>query len=197
MKRVTFWLMLSLYWLAASQSEAASLSGIVTIDGTPVDGAVVYLESASAHPLGSLNASAVVIEQRNLTFSPGVIPIVRGSTVTFTNQDSVPHGVYSPSVEAGKFNLGTYSHGEERRMVFASPGEIIILCHIHPEMEARLLVFKDPYFATSAADGRYHVRDVPPGTYLLRVWRSRQHPPADPLELSLAGDLTLDVRLNP
>lgn len=197
MKRGIFWLTLSLYCMAASPSEGASLSGIVTIDEVPVDGAVVYLESAADHHRGALNSSSVVIEQRNLTFSPGVIPLVRGTTVTFTNQDSVPHGVYSPSIKAGKFNLGTYSHGEERRMAFASPGEIIVLCHIHPEMEARLLVLKDPYFATTAAGGQYQVREVPPGRYFLRVWRARSSTSADPLELSLAGDLTLDLRLNP
>lgn len=197
MKRAAFWLMLSVYWLATAQSKAASLSGTVTVDGIPVGGAVVYLESTSDHPRRSLNSSPVVIEQRNLTFSPGVIPIVQGTTVTFANQDSVPHGVYSPSVEAGKFNLKTYGHGEERRMVFASPGEVIVLCNIHPEMEARLLVLKDPYFATTAAGGQYQVRGVPPGTYLLRVWRARSSTSADPVELSLAGDLTLDLRLNP
>ena len=197
MKRVIFWLTLSVYWLAASQTEAASLRGIVSIDGIPVDEAVVYLESASDHPRGALNSSPVIIEQRNLTFFPGVITLVRGTTVTFTNQDSVPHGVYSPSIKAGKFNLGTYSHGEERRMAFTLPGEIIVLCHIHPEMEARLLVLKDPYFATTAAGGQYQVRKVPPGRYFLRVWRARSSTSADPLELSLAGDLTLDLHLNP
>ena len=188
--------MLGLFWLATSHSDAASLSGRVTIEGHPADGVIVYLEGAPEHRSGSPSSSPVVIEQRNLTFSPGVIPVVQGSTVVFTNRDSVPHGVYSPSVEAGKFNLGTYSHGEERRMVFHSPGEIILLCNIHPEMEARLFVFKDPYFTTTTTDGHYHVRDVPPGTYFLRVWRAHQQVPVDPVELSLAGDLTLDLRLN-
>lgn len=197
MKRAAFWLILSVCWLAAAQSEAASLSGIVTVGGIPVDGAVVYLESTSDHPQGPLNSSPVVVEQRNLAFSPAVIPIVRGTTVTFANQDSVPHGVYSPSAEAGKFNLKTYGRGEERRIVFASPGEIIVLCNIHPEMEAHLLVLKDPYFAVTTAGGQYQVRDVPLGTYFLRVWRARSSTSADPVELSLAGDLTLDLRLNP
>jgi plastocyanin len=188
--------MFGLSLLIMLPAEAASLSGVVTIDGHPVTGVIVYLEGVEESRSGSFASAPVVIEQRNLTFSPSVIPIVQGSSVVFTNNDSVPHGIYSPSGEAEKFNLGTYSHGEERRMVFSSPGEIILLCHIHPEMEARLLVFKDPYFATSAADGRYHVREVPPGKYLLRVWRPRQQTPADPLELSLAGDLTLDLRLN-
>ena len=125
-------------------AEAASLSGVVTIDGHPVTGVIVYLEGVEESRSGSFASAPVVIEQRNLTFSPSVIPIVQGSSVVFTNNDSVPHGIYSPSGEAEKFNLGTYSHGEERRMVFSSPGEIILLCHIHPEMEARCSFLRIP-----------------------------------------------------
>jgi plastocyanin len=194
-RRTVLALTLGLYWLVVARSEAASLSGTVSFDEKPVEDAVVYLESVRPRP-PSPKREPVVIEQRNLAFSQRIIPIEQGTPVTFTNRDSVPHGIYSPSVEAAKFNLGTYSHGEERRLVFQSPGEIILLCHIHPEMEARLFVFRDPYFTTTTADGRYRVRDVPPGTYFLRVWRPRQQTPTDPLELSLAGDLTLDLRLN-
>ena len=194
-RRTVLALTLGLYWLVVSRSEAASLSGTVSFDEKPVEDAVVYLESVRPYPPPS-SREPVVIEQRNLTFSPRMIPVEQGTPVIFTNRDSVPHGIYSPSIEAAKFNLGTYGHGEERQLVFQSPGEIILLCHIHPEMEARLFVLRDPYFTTTAADGRYRVRDVPPGTYFLRVWRPHQQAPADPLELSLAGDLTLDLRLN-
>lgn len=196
MRLSVFWIVFGACWLIGPHTEAASLSGTVTIDGHPTSGIIVYLEGIAESRPESSPLSSVIIEQRNLTFSPSVIPVVQGSTVVFTNRDSVPHGVYSPSVEATKFNLGTYSRGEERRMVFHSPGEIILLCHIHPEMEAHLLVFKDPYFTMTTTDGRYQVNSVPPGTYFLRVWRPHQQTPAEPLELSLAGDLTLDLRLN-
>ncbi len=180
--------------LGALRSEAASLSGTVSFDEKPVEGAIVYLESVQPQ-LSPPRREPVVVEQRNLTFSPEVIPVVQGTTVKFVNSDNVYHGLFSPSPGVEKFNLGTYGHGEQRLMKFDTPGEVVILCNIHLEMEARVVVLKDPYFAVTTADGRYLVHDVPPGAYLLRVWRKHEQALAEPVELSLANDLALDLRL--
>jgi plastocyanin len=186
----------SLWLLTATGSEAASLSGIVTLDEKPVEEVVVYLESVESRQLPP-RREPVIIEQRNLTFSPSVIPVVQGTTVTFINSDNVHHGIFNPSPGAGKFNLGTYGHGEQRSVKLDTLGEVVVLCNVHLEMEARILVVKDPYFAVTTADGRYLVPDIPPGTYLLRVWRKHKQALAEPLELSLARDLALDLRLKP
>lgn len=187
---------LAIGWLIAfsSLSAAASLSGTVTIAEVPAEEAVVYLESVADHP-ASPPTSPAVIDQRHLTFFPRVLPVVQGTTVTFTNSDNVRHGIFSPSVIAGTFKLGTYGHGEERQVTLTDPGEVIVLCNTHLEMEARILVLKDPYFTLTETSGKYHIANVPPGTYFLRVWRDRLHAFSEPLELSLTGDLTLDLRI--
>jgi plastocyanin len=182
--------------LTMTQSEAASLSGIVTLDEKPVGGVIIYLESVETRQLAP-SRKPIVIEQRNLTFSPNVIPVVQGATIKFINSDNVHHGIFSPSSGADKFNFGTYGHGEQRLVKLDTLGEIVILCNVHLEMEARVLVVKDPYFAVTTAEGRYLVQDIPPGAYLLRVWRKHNQALAEPLELSLARDLALDLRLKP
>jgi hypothetical protein len=37
-------------------------------------------------------------------------------------------------------------------------------------MSAWILVFNHPFFASTDADGRYAIPNVPPGTYSLAVW---------------------------
>jgi plastocyanin len=189
-------LVVSVWLLVATGSEAASLSGIVTLDEKPVGGAIVYLESVENQQLAP-KPDPIVIEQRDLTFSPNVIPVVQGTTIKFLNSDNVHHGIFSPSSGVGKFNFGTYGHGEQRLVKLDTLGEVVILCNVHLEMEARVLVVKDPYFAVTTAEGRYLVQDIPPGDYLLRVWRKHKEALAEPLELSLARDLALDLRLKP
>jgi plastocyanin len=182
-------------WLIATRSEAASLRGTVSLDDKPIADAVIYLESAYPR-VSSLKSEPVVIEQHNLAFFPAVVPVVQGTTVKFINSDNVTHGIFSPTTGSEKLNLGTYNHGEARLLKLNTPGEVVLLCPIHLEMEARILVLKDPYFARSSADGRYAVTNVPPGAYLVRVWRKQGQTLDEPLELSLAGDLTLDLKLN-
>ena len=87
------------------------------------------------------------------------------------NRDDVPHNVISPSTAAQTFNVGTYGHGEARVVTMREPGDVLVLCNIHMEMEAHILVLHGPYFSTVAADGRYQIPAVPAGTYTLKLWR--------------------------
>jgi len=40
-------------------------------------------------------------------------------------------------------------------------------------MEGYVVVLQNPYFATTAADGTYEIKDVPPGSYQLAVWHDK------------------------
>jgi hypothetical protein len=44
---------------------------------------------------------------------------------------------------------------------------------IHPWMKAYLGVFEHPYFALSGADGRFTLKDLPPGEYTIKAWHER------------------------
>jgi plastocyanin len=175
-----------------SPAGAATLEGSVTLDGRPPADAVVYLESSGAmRP--AVSPARVVMDQKNLTFVPSVLPVVRGTVIEFTNSDDVQHNVFSPSAIAGKFNLGTYGPGGTRSVTFDQPGDVRVLCNIHMEMEAHILVLKEPYFATVARDGRYRIADVPAGTYTLKVWQERWLPFLQTVEVLPSGVLTVNV----
>lgn len=177
--------------LRAVPGLAATVEGTITIGGRAAPGAVVYLEGAQEAP--ARPAARVVMDQRNLAFAPTVLPIVRGTVVEFTNSDDVQHNVFSPSDGAKKFDLGSYSRGEARRVTFDQLGEIVVLCNIHMEMESRILVLRDPYFAVTRETGAYAIADVPAGTYTLKVWRQRWRPGTRTVEVPESGTLAIDV----
>ena len=180
--------------LGAVCARATTVDGTATIQGRPAADAVVYLEGAA--PSGAPAApSHVVMDQKNLAFTPHVLAVVRGTIVEFTNSDDVQHNVFSPSAIAGKFNLGTYGPGATRSVTLSQPGDVRILCNIHMEMEAHILVLDGPFFSAVAEDGSYHIRDVPAGTYTMKVWRTRWLPFTQTLELPASGNLTANVEL--
>jgi plastocyanin len=179
-------------WIAGvSSAYGATVEGAVAVGGRQAFRAVVYLEATGTAP-SSVPAPHVIMDQKNLAFVPDVLPVMRGTVVEFTNSDDVQHNVFSPSAIAGKFNLGTYGPGATRMITLDKPGDARILCNIHMEMEAHILVLDFPYF-TVAQDGRYRIAEVPAGTYTLKVWKGRWLPFARSVELPAAGNLTVDI----
>ena len=177
-----------------SPSFAASVAGTVSVNGRPAADAVVYLEHAGdAAPAPA--TSRAVMDQRNLEFVPRLLPVVRGTTIEFTNSDDIQHNVFSPSAAAGKFDLGTYGPGADRTITLDNPGEVRVLCNIHMEMEARILVLRDPYFARTADDGAYRIAAVPAGAYTAKVWQDGFLAKTLTVDIPEQGDLTLDLQV--
>ncbi|MFQ5662640.1 MAG: methylamine utilization protein [Terriglobia bacterium] len=113
-----------------------------------------------------------VMDQKDLRFLPHVLVIQVGTQVEFPNSDPVAHNVFSIS-DAKRFNLGLYQRGTVRRVKFDQPGIVELLCNVHLEMSAYIVVVKNPYFARTGADGRFRIAGVPPGRHRLRGWHER------------------------
>ena len=133
------------------------------------------------------------MDEKNLAFVPQVLPAMRGTVIEFTNSDDVQHNVFSPSAIAGKFNLGTYGPGAARTITLHQPGDVLVLCNIHMEMEAHILVLDGPYFVVTAADGRYRIAEVPAGPYTVKVWQGRWLPATRAIDLPDGGTLRVDL----
>lgn len=183
MRRVGAALAAALGALAAVRAAAAPVEGTVVLEGAPAAGVIVYLEGSREAPPPAAPPH-VVMDQRNLAFVPRVLPVARGTIIEFRNSDDVPHNVFSPSAAAQKFNVGTYGHGEARAVTMREPGDVLVLCNIHMEMEAHILVLRDPFFATADDAGRYRIADVPPGSYRLRLWRDDWLPYSRTVEIA-------------
>ncbi len=110
------------------------------------------------------------MRQLHLTYSPSVLPVLQGTTVDFVNQDATAHNVFSPSPPA--FDLGTFGDGT-RSFPFRAPGPHVILCNVHLEMVAWVLVLRNPFFASVDEDGRFSLK-LPEGRHLLVLWRPRE-----------------------
>lgn len=156
--------------LVASTGAAPlhDLGGTVLVGVRAQADAVVWLESAMPAP--KAEPARVVLDQRNLMFSPHVLAVRVGTTVELPNNDLVFHNVFSFH-DGKKFDLGLYPVGTSKRLTFDRPGLSRLFCNIHPAMAAYILVLDTPYFAVSDKQGGFSIRSVPPGTYTYRGWR--------------------------
>lgn len=137
---------------------------------------VVYVDSVA----GDFEAPRehVLMDQKGLVFVPHVLPVLAGTTVDFKNSDDVAHNVFTPDKSAEKFNLGTWPTGEIRSYTFEkrceSTCDAVMLCNVHPEMEAFVVIMQNPYFTVVDKEGGFTIEGVPEGEYTLKVWHPKR-----------------------
>ena len=131
------------------------------------------------------------MDQIDRTFQPDLLVIPVGSTVEFPNKDEIRHNVFSPGPP--RFDLGTYPQGQTKTHKFDKPQPAVwtMLCNVHAEMSAYVIVTETPYFATTGSDGKFVLKDVPPGKYTLKVWHEKAKPASLPIEVNDSPTVTL------
>jgi hypothetical protein len=134
------------------------------------------------------------LDQKGLIFIPHVLPVVSGTTVDFANSDNVKHNVFSPS-KTKKFNLGSYSKDVVKQVTFDKEGEVVLLCNVHTEMSAFIVILANPYFAKTGSDGSFTITNIPPGEYTLKTWHEKKRPYQQKVTVE-AGDTTeINIKL--
>lgn len=175
-------LVFALFIIATAPLSAGDIHGRVTAKGLrDSSNAVVYIEKVPGKTF-ALPAEHARMDQKGMQFVPHVLPVLAGTTVDFLNSDSVLHNVFSPDACADRFNLGTWPQGQIKSYTFKKPCFATLLCRVHPEMEGFVAAVPTPYFAVTTPDGSYEIKNVPDGTYTVKVW----HPTLKATQKSVA-----------
>ena len=192
MKNLVLWLvMIAAAWGlagagAAQAADPGTVAGVIEVQKARVKtrGAksfkdvVVYLEpqDPAAYPPPAEHA---VMDQRGLVFIPHVMAVQQGTTVDFLNSDNDRHNVYFLYDETGEtLDIGTWGPGEAVSHTFKESGLVIILCQLHLEMAAHILVLETPFFTVAEIDAEtqranYEIKEVPAGNYVLKAWHKK------------------------
>lgn len=136
-----------------------------------------------------------IMDQRNLAFVPHVLPVLVGTTVDYLNSDPIGHNVFSPDEIAEKVNLGTWETGGVRSYTFTKLGSAVMLCNVHPEMEAYVVVLQNPHFFKTQEDGKFTLSNVPTGEYVLKVWNKRLKGEDAKVVVKAGETVNVDMRL--
>ena len=183
---------LLLLLVAAIAAQASSVSGKVSGAGADT---VVWVDN----PSGKIEVPAkpFTVDQKGLLFIPHVIVVPQGATVEFLNSDSVQHNVFWSGISGNKKlgkNLGTWPKGEKRTFKFDNSGVVPLLCNVHPEMSAYVVVVPTSYYATTNANGEYKIEGVPDGPHNVTFWHEGMKQQSKPVTVS--GDVKADASLS-
>ena len=172
---------------------------VSTASGRKLPEIIVYLESTDPSRRFAPPATPAVISQKGAKFSPALLAVAVGQTVTFLNDEDRPieHNVFSRA-PVKSFDLGLYRPGVSKSVTFDKAGVVPLYCSIHRYMDGIIFVSPTPLFARVDKDGRYTIGDVPPGEYHVKTWqRSRRFvEQSRPIAMEGGQALTIDFELS-
>jgi len=192
MKRIAFATIIVMAVLDATAFAGTIRGKVSGISGE----SVVYVEAVAGKTFPA-PAQHITIDQKGLMFVPHITVVQQGTTVEFLNSDSVAHNVFWPSISGNKklgHNLGTWPQGQRKSFKFDDPGVVSLLCNVHPEMSAYVIVSPTPYFAETDKSGGFKIDNVPDGAYTVTAWHEGAKSKSNPVKV--AGDTTADFTLS-
>src|SRR6266478_2798523 len=184
--------------LAASATLATSVRGSVELVASrdpmvrkhkDYSGVVVWLEPLVNPVSPALPSRPAQMIQKNKMFTPHVLAVPLGGSVSFPNLDPIFHNAFS-NFNGVIFDVGLYKPGQSRTVAFKRSGIVRVFCNIHPQMSAVIAVMDTPYFAVSDKTGFFTIENVPPGDYQLHVFHERAS--AETLD-SLTRKITVEI----
>jgi plastocyanin len=189
-------ILLAALWVV-SVAHAGDVTGKVAAAGLKsAENIAVYIDAIPGKKFDA-PAPHAAVDQRNSVFVPHVLVILRGTTVDFLNSDQVAHNVYWSAINGDKrlhHSLTIVSPGQKKPFQFDNLGTVPLLCNLHPEMAGYIVVVPTPYFALTANDGTFTIKDVPPGTYTLKTWSEDGKPTTQTITVAdAATSVTLTV----
>jgi plastocyanin len=97
------------------------------------------LGCATGISLGAAFAGAddAAVKIDNFTFTPKSVTVKAGTTVTWTNQDDIPHTVTSTTKQFRSKALDT---DDKFTFTFSTPGTYDYFCSLHPKMTGTIVV---------------------------------------------------------
>ena len=88
-------------------------------------------------PVAVAASGQTVVNIANFTFSPPVITVRPGATVTWVNQDDVPHAILATDQS---FRSKVLDTDDRFSFTFSKPGVYDYFCSIHPHMTGKVIV---------------------------------------------------------
>lgn len=178
----------------SQRALAASVRGTVRGGGAQgPGGAVVWLRRKDGPTPRPAPLKSRVLSQRDKTFDPHVLPVTVGTKVGFHNEDTIFHNVFSLS-KPNNFDSGLFKDGATYYKTFDAPGAVQVLCNIHAQMLAYVVVVDSPWFAQVGRSGKFSINGLPPGTYEAIAWHeSSSDVTRQTFEVAPAGVATLNL----
>jgi plastocyanin len=132
MKRLMYVIPLSSIAVLVFAAIAAAQPAVVPAEPTTPAQTTTPAESTTPAP-----NDTTTVEIGNNTFNPAQLHVAPGTTVTFVNNDTVPH---TATADNGAFDTKELPPGYSMDVFLEGEGTVPYHCELHPEMKGTIVV---------------------------------------------------------
>ncbi|HTX21017.1 MAG TPA: carboxypeptidase regulatory-like domain-containing protein [Candidatus Aquilonibacter sp.] len=110
---------------------------------------------------------SALLDQKACQYVPQILAIQTGQKLIVRNSDQCVHNVHTISTAGNpEHNDAQMPGGPDLVYTFPKPEMFMTFkCDIHQWMFAWVSIFDNPYFSISDEEGKFVIKDVPPGKY--------------------------------
>jgi plastocyanin len=119
-----------------SKSQLTAAAASLALSVAALSAAVAAAPAAAAPAAPAASGPTVKID--NFIFGPETLTVSVGTTVTWVNQDDIPHTVVADDKHT--FRSKVLDSDERFSFTFTKPGEFGYFCSLHPHMVGKVIV---------------------------------------------------------
>jgi plastocyanin len=146
----------------------------------------VYVKEGLPQGNFAVPSEPVVLDQKGCRYNPHILGIMAGQPLKITNTDTADHNIHDMPSNNPPFNESQMPTDKPVIKKFPNVEMMIpVQCNQHPWMRAYSNVMSHPYYAVSALDGSFEIKNLPPGEYTIAAVHER------------FGEQTMKVKVGP
>jgi plastocyanin len=146
----------------------------------------VYVKEGLPQGSFAVPSEPVVLDQKGCRYNPHILGIMAGQPLKITNTDTADHNIHDMPSNNPAFNESQMPTDKPVIKKFSNAEMMVpVQCNQHPWMRAYINVMSNPYFAVSAPDGSFEIKNLPPGEYTIAAVHER------------FGEQTMKVKVGP
>jgi plastocyanin len=146
----------------------------VGADGKSLANVFVYVKDGLGNYVYDPPTGSATIDQKECRYHPHVFGMRVGQTLEIINSDPTLHNIHALPKGNAEFNTGQPIQGMKTTHTFTAKEVMVpFKCDVHGWMNAYVGVLDHPYFAVTKDDGKFALKDLPPGTYTIEAWHEK------------------------
>jgi hypothetical protein len=178
----------------AHTGEAAKTRHYVVSPDKGLANVFVYIKEG-AKPTPPKGESPL-LDQVGCMYEPYVLGAVAGQKIKIRNSDPFMHNVHATPKKNPEFNFAQVVKGQVNEKAFDKSEVLVRMkCDVHEWMFAYIGVVDHPYYAVTAKDGSFTIKDVPAGDYTIEAFHLKAGAKNEKVKLSDTDKKTLAFEL--